>query len=105
MGVPQLLQRILTFRPRTLSSAMVYVAPHAWQLTFIDRLPSAQLTKIQGYGEALGSVYGNQGRSARAAKLALAAELRPAHGTNLAGLDDGRLLPCIHERGHERFVV
>src|SRR4051812_3375951 len=67
MGVPQLLQRILTFRPRTLSSAMVYFAPHAWQLTFIDRLPSAQLTKIQGYGEALGSVYGNQGRSARAA--------------------------------------
>jgi len=35
IGVPQLLQRIFTFLPRTFSSEIVYFAPQAWQLTFI----------------------------------------------------------------------
>src|SRR5689334_489164 len=51
MGVPQLLQGILTFRPRTLPSAMVYFAPHAWQLTFIDRYLALNLQKFRDTGK------------------------------------------------------
>src|SRR5690349_1098906 len=51
MGVPQLLQRILTLRPRTLSSAMVYLAPHAWQLTFIDRYLALNLQNFRDTGK------------------------------------------------------
>src|SRR4051812_19806734 len=46
IGVWHALQRILTFLPLTLSSAIVYCALHAWQVTFIAGGTLATLLRI-----------------------------------------------------------